>query len=188
MGRRLKLAITVGGVGCLLLAGWWVYSTMLHGNAEGTIQSAHQPTLSATMPDKLQQLQYAQFRFPAIFQAEASQTASAPLLESISLVEHQGLTSQLSIQIRSLPSGALDDDGSYHYRRVSTGQYAMTTKQLGPNAATIFADQQAQNFSTTIFLQHQALDASIALTSGDNRDNTDDMQLLEQLVASWHWK
>src|SRR6267142_478900 len=64
------------------------------------------------------------FNYSDVFSRAPLDPPKAPILENYSLVKHQVNAWDLAIQIESLPSGNLYDDGSYHFRKVKTDIYS----------------------------------------------------------------
>ena len=126
------------------------------------------------------------FQYPHTLYRTKADVLTAGDVEKFSFVNPTVPPWDLDIQIRTLPSGQLADDGSYNLRLHHPEQYVEQKLTINGALVSIMSDQTA-SFSKVAFLTHNGLVAEIALTSTDTA-NTDQLQsALLTVIQTWHW-
>lgn len=187
--RRRKLAIA-GGLSLLAVVVVAVGLVRSFNTAsQGTVDTPQAPH-NAPAPQAVHFTgKRFSFNYSDNFSPSHTDPPSPPILENYIFVKHQVLAWQLSIQIESLPSGNLNDAGSYHFRSVTPDRFTDDPTSVNGTMVHVFTDKNSGfNFSKVLYLQHQGLLASLALHGGAPND-TDAMQAaLLSIASSWQWR
>lgn len=185
---RAIMSLAVVGVSTGLLLATYLTNRLINQPARGVIsrqtltESAESPAPSLITVHGRTAL----FQHPANFQPTAPDKLGAQDVEKFSFVNRQIPASNLTIQIRKLPTASLKDDSAYAYRKLHPEQYANLPLTVSDQSVPILADQSG-GFNQVAFLAHGQLVAEIALNSGDSSQTGQLRQVLAAVVTSWHW-
>ncbi len=187
--RRRTLAIA-GGMSVLVaavVAVWLVRS--FNTSSQGTLDTSQvQPNSPAPQLVHFNGQRF-RFSYSDYFSQSHTDPPRQPILENYIFVRHQVLAWQLAIQIESLPSGNVNDDGSYHFRSVTPDRFTDDLVSVNGAMVHVFSDKSSGfNFSKVLYLQHQGLVASLALSGGTPDDSAAMQTALLGIASSWQWR
>jgi hypothetical protein len=180
-----RLTVTGAIVAVLVVLGSYVLR-YVDGPTTGTI-TATVPT-TAPKPTTKVSLQgtYADFIYPSDFIVSPDGDPHPPQLEIYSFVSHKSISVLLGVQVLSLPSGNLSDDGSYNYRRVNPTKYKLETKTINGQQVFVMTDTTA-GYNKTAFFVHAGKEGTVNINSADTTQAAALDQELTDIVASWQW-
>ncbi|HSX37196.1 MAG TPA: hypothetical protein VLG13_03750 [Patescibacteria group bacterium] len=188
-GMRRKLAIA-GGILLLMvvIVGIWIIRSF-NTSSQGTLDKPQDALANAPAPKTVSfSGKRFSFNYTNYFTQSHTDPPSQPILENYIFVKHQLLDWQLAIQIESLPSGNLNDDGSYHFRSVTHDRFTDNPTTINGVMVHVFTDKSSGfNFAKVLYLQHQGLLAIISLGGGSSSDGDAMQAALLGIANSWQW-
>jgi hypothetical protein len=161
----------------------------LGSSSQGTIIKSSSDFFSTNKAEALTVIEvegeYIKFEYIDSFRPTPARKLIPPQLETFNFVTKKVPFWELSIGVRDLPSGKINDDGSYNLRATDTVNYKKEQLEINGALIAVFSDIR-QDFSKVAFLLSDNKLLSVAITgSGDN----DKMQKhLEDIVSSIKWK
>jgi hypothetical protein len=182
--RRLTGSLIV--IGLLVATGIGV-SHYINAPSTGTITSVI-PTV-APKPAHTVSLQgtYANFSYPSDFNPVPDDKPVPPQLEVFSFVAHKAESLLLSIQVESLPTGNLRDNGSYNFRKTYPNRYTEVVKPINGQDIHIMSDTTSAMYIKTAFFTHSGKVATVTISGGVPNDSAKTDQTLADIVRSWEW-
>jgi hypothetical protein len=186
--RRSIVVTTVLIAVCL--TGLVLVKQFISGSAEGSISVAQPAKKELAEPTALvaERGTYASFNYPAVLQPVKNETAVSPVLTNYSYVKSQFGSWQLSIQISTLPTGNLNDNGSYHYRKSVPGQYIFTSQIIKDKAIPLVTDKTSGAFNRVAYLVGSGKVATVSLMGGNGQDEERMNEALQTILSSWQWR
>ncbi len=130
---------------------------------------------------------YANFDYTEDFKPVKSDPPVPPQLMNYNFVSHKTENVLLSIQIMSLPTGNINDNGSYLFRKLYPNRYQQTTKTINGQTVYIMADVTSSTFNNVAFFSQGQKIASVSLDGGSPMDADNLDQSLSDIVSSWQW-
>ncbi len=127
------------------------------------------------------------FNYPAVFSPMKLDSPITPILENYLLVKHQLNAWNIAVQIESLPSGNLLDDGSYHFRKVKADVYSEKIVTIAGMSVHEMSNKTSSSFSTVAFFTHNGLMASLSLSGGNINDKEAMQSIMGNILSSWKW-
>lgn len=181
MRRLIKIVVILAL--CLAV---YVGLQELNKPSVGNIRQPSNKTQNNSVGVELRSLtsKYAKFKYPAVFQTLKADPPVAPNI-AVHDFSKPGVTSSwhLTVQIRQLANGSLEDDGTYHMRQLNPERFSRVESQ----SAVIFTDNASDSgFSQTGFLQKGALGAAVTV-SGNSGESKELQEALETVLSSWQW-
>jgi hypothetical protein len=185
------IAIYAVIIGFIVLAGaaWSAFAN--------TPTQTHRTTTSSLKPKASRNLdlspvaasgQFADFTYPAIFSVAPSNPVIPPVV-AVYNYRYQSVPSwSLDIAIIRVPGGHLLDNDSYKMRTLKPEIYQASSLAVNGQSVPVMTDTTTGGFAKVAFLISGQYQATISLTSDDQRAMTDLETSLEQIVRSWHWK
>ena len=131
---------------------------------------------------------FARFQYPAVFQELKPSPPVAPII-AVHDFSKPGVTNSwhLTVQIKQLANGSLDDDGTYHMRQLDPGRFTRQDTTSGSKPVVIFTDNAADSgFTQSAYVQNGSLGAAITVT-GNSGESTNLKQALQTVLDSWQW-
>ena len=160
------------------------------GTSQGTISNLQPNAPTAPAPKQLT-LTGVHFNlvYPNNFNQVTIDAPHAPIIENYSFAKPDTPSWRLAIQVESLPSGNLNDDGSYHSRVVNPGRFTITPTAVNGATMYIATDNASDSaFAKAAYFEHDGLLGSVALTGGGSK-TVDQMQSLYMaILQSWEWR
>lgn len=93
---------------------------------------------------------------------------------------------QLIIDISKLPSGQINNDSDYLYRKLNPTIYSNTSSILNGQTFYLSKDLNAAGFSEVVFSVNNHLVASVALTATSY--NSQLPVIMTDILSSWYWQ
>lgn len=185
--RSKKLMTTVVIVGIAVIAAIFIYKN-LFGPSEGTIKNTNPQTANTERSPSFIQIddKYDSFRYPDRYSRLKAEEIRPPVLARYNFATQlQFGSSQIAIQVTKVPSGSLEDEGTYHFRSVTSDRFVRETRVIGQHKLVIFSDKTGGPFAKVGYLQQGDRIASISFMGGD----ADVLQAdFDALITSWQWK
>lgn len=184
--RRLILICTVTVIVVAAIIG---VKQFVGGSAEGTItpgtpkQAAVEPATTMVA----EQGKYASFNYPSYFTPQKSEPAISPVLTNYNYLRSQIGSWQLAIQISSLSTGNLDDNGGYHYRKVTPSQYVFTTQTINGKGVPFITDKTQGGYNQVAYINNGSKVASVSLMGSSAQDTDKLNEALKSILSSWQW-
>ena len=167
---------------------FWVWQ--MQKPKQGTIRKAPEQTSSATTVAKEKMRiegEYLSFSAlatytPVVETDEAKrikESTESTFLQTHYLVSYSSTSSKkVAVSVERLPSGVLTDNASFLFRVSSPKLYTQSKVEIGEQSFTLFTRSEDIH-EVTVFMPHNGLVASVALTSG----NVDLETLKDELLA-----
>ncbi len=121
--------------------------------------------------------------YPAIFDAVAQVKTDPQAYEQYTIGSKENYRHQITVNVRPLPSGALEDDASYRLRQNSSIEYSPEPERFGGESVIIMT--KADHAEQTLFWPHHGKLLTISVTSGDPRDDVG--AILRETAKSVRW-
>ncbi|GAC1500860.1 MAG: hypothetical protein NVS1B10_04740 [Candidatus Saccharimonadales bacterium] len=154
----------------------------LYGLTDGSIDKS-------PPKDNVFESHYVSFKYPSGFTKNNISPARPPFVEIDEFLKSRAKDGDLAIQIEKLPSGKLNDDGSYRFREINPGRFEETIESINGADVHIMTDHSlVGEFAKVAFFMHNDLLASVALTSSSPPKNDPNGQIYNQVLQSWRWK
>ncbi len=185
--RRL---IVFGILAIVIVAAIIGVKQVIGGSAEGTITTTGTTQQAAAEPATTmvaEQGKYASFNYPSYFTPQKSEPAITPVLVNYNYIKSQIGSWQLAIQISSLSTGNLDDNGSYHYRKITPSQYVFTTQTVNGKSVPFVTDKTLGGYNQVAYLTNGSKVASVSLLGSNGQDTAKMDEALKSILASWQW-
>jgi len=182
-------------IGVVLLAGSFAVNrvvTAINQPTKGVITSTSkvsetQNTDNVDMTPVVQSSKYASFNYPEALTKEAQQSFNLPFVAVYNYTKHDVSSWELAISIMNVSSGSLNDNGSYHYRKVNPDKYIESNKTINDKNVVIMTDQTASGFAKVAFLVNGQYQATISLT-GDHLGSSSSLdETFNMVISSWRW-
>jgi len=129
---------------------------------------------------------YIAFSYPGNFKAAPQPQPSGTELETFSLARQPSPFWFLNITVSSLPSGNLNDDGSYNMRILNSARYKKSSLSINGVSVTSFFDA-TNGYAKTAFISHDGKDVSVSLQSNDTPNSDQLDQVFENVISSLKW-
>jgi hypothetical protein len=163
-------------------------SHYVNAPSSGTITSAI-PTASPQPAHTISlQGKYANFSYPSDFNPLPNDKPVPPQLEIFSFVAHRTESLLLSIQVESLPTNNLRDNGSYNFRKTYPDHYTEVVKPINGQDIYILTDKTSSNYNKTAFFTHNGKVATVNINGGVPESSSDTDKMLTGIVSSWEWR
>jgi hypothetical protein len=94
----------------------------------------------------------------------------------------------LSIQVESLPTNNLRDNGSYNFRKTYPDHYTEVVKPINGQDIYILTDKTSSNYNKTAFFTHNGKVATVNINGGVPESSSDTDKMLTGIVSSWEWR
>jgi hypothetical protein len=128
---------------------------------------------------------YAELKYPGVFNQLGHASGSARTLEAYNLSSRGNYERQVSINVSQLPSGSLDDDSSYAFRRNQPSAY--TKEVLTLKGEPVVKMTKTDKTEIGLFWVHdRKLLMVMATTSNPSKDNLG--AYLAQIQPTIHWR
>lgn len=129
--------------------------------------------------------QYAELKYPGIFDQIGHVKGSVNSLESYMLSSRGSYARQIAIDVGKLPSNNVEDDSSYKYRSINPALYSPQTITLSGEPVIVMV--KADKSERTLFWPHKGMLLTVSLTS-DNpaKDNLE--SYLAQIQPTVRWR
>jgi len=165
----------------------------LHIMSEPSVGSVGKPSsrtsdTSDTPATRTTSNQFVKFQYPAVFQALKPSPPVAPII-AVHDFSKPGVTNSwhLTVQIKQLANGSLDDDGTYHMRQSQPDRFTRQDITSNGQSVAIFTDTATDSgFAQTAYLQKGSLGAAVTVT-GNSGESTNLKQALQTVLDSWQW-
>jgi hypothetical protein len=128
---------------------------------------------------------YAELKYPGVFDQLGHASGSARTLEAYNLSSRGSYERQISINVSQLPSGSLDDDSSYAFRRNQPSVYTKEVVTL--KGEPVVKISKTDKTEIGLFWVHGGkLLIVMATTSNPSKDNLS--AYLAQIQPTIHWR
>ena len=131
---------------------------------------------------------YVSFSYPTTLTATKNSALSSNDVAKFTFTNsstNQPEYEQLIIDISKLPSGQINDDSDYLYRKLNPTLYSNTSLNLNSQTFYLSKELNAAGFSEVAFSTNNHLVASIALNS--TAYNSQLPVIMTDILNSWHW-
>jgi hypothetical protein len=188
--KKIK-RIALGAITLLVMGIFIIVHSMINQPANGYVQAASetndQNSVAAAEDNTTYQVngKYLNFQYPGFFRPVPVEKPTGAQLSTFDYIAKSSPFWELAVQISSLPSGNLDNDGSYHMRSVSPDRYQRLSWTAGGSPVTVFADKN-DGYSKAAYIAHQGKLVSIALTGSGDETRMD--QVLQGVLNSLEWE
>ena len=160
------------------------------GTSQGTLSSSEPSGTTVPTPKQLT-LTGVHFTlvYPNNFNQATIDAPHAPILENYNFAKPDTPSWRLAIQVESLPSGNINDDGSYHSRAVNPGRFTITPTAVNGFTMYIATDNASDSaFAKAAYFVHDGLLGSVALTGGGSQTVSQMQSLYMAILQSWEWR
>jgi hypothetical protein len=179
--RRVLAVLVVVAFVALIIA---VFLLITGGPATGQIKQSGQPTQDPNAKQAITKTytgKYLSFMYPASYTTEPSPVDNAHIyLEMANFAAH-GAAGELSVTVQ--PSVPLASLSGMHLRQSEPSVYQQAPITTDGNTGYIFSST-ANGFEKTAFIAHGDIVVTIALSTPNNSDLTDDFN---QILSSLQW-
>ncbi len=147
--------------------------------------------LSPEAPPSTIESAYFQLKLPVGYRLQPTTQPVASLLYQQMLIKPSVSGSLvISIALRELPAGGLQDDSAYALRQARSEQYRITTQTTGEDVVRLVADTSSS--AVVAFWPHAGYLATISISSGvstpGSNDTHEQQAVLQALLAAWQWR
>jgi len=132
---------------------------------------------------------YVSFMYPNGYELKShavSDDAGAVILEQAYLSQTAATSQKISLTVRSLPSGNLEDDPDYRMRELGSKKYKKEPFSAGEVTGISFVPADDGQFEKTFFIKHGTLLAILAVTAPATPDQTLDDEA-DGIAKSLEW-
>lgn len=133
---------------------------------------------------------YFRLALPAGYKPQTAETVPGLLYSQTLTKPSLGGTMVVSIAVKTMPEGGLDGEPSYRLRQSKPTQYRQSTQSVQGGSATVFND--AESASVVAFMPHGSYLATVSVTLGisnpSSDDNSDELKVLQPILAAWQWR
>jgi hypothetical protein len=170
-----------------ILTGLGLTFRTLSGSATGTIDNSAASISSAPASQGLSKVttKYIVFEYPDSFRGVAVSKPSPPQLASFDYVTNKLPLWELAIGVRSLSSGNLEDDGSYHMRNSSPSRYKLEPWSVNDKSVEVFSDQ-TESYSKAAFIAGSGKMVTISLSGSGDKAIMQAVQM--EVLKSLQWQ
>lgn len=126
------------------------------------------------------------FSYSSVFQPTSASSLAINDIEKFSFVANQSSPWNLSVIISNLPTGRIEDDGSYNYRKTNPKTYTEQAVSFNSNIMHIMTSNTG-GYNKVVFIGHGNIEAVIALISNGSADSQKMDLALNQILSTWQW-
>lgn len=126
------------------------------------------------------------FSRPAKFREMPTPQLGPQDVEKFNYLNPETISQNLTIQIRRLPSGMLNDDSSYNLRRLNPAKYTQQTLTVNGKEVVVFTDNEG-GYNKVAFMTQNGLEANIAVTTSNASAVEDIDKTFNKVIESWQW-
>ncbi len=125
-----------------------------------------------------------EFQYPAVFDMVGQVKTDSQALEQYTIGSKADYSRGISVNVRPLPSGLLEDDSSYRFRQTNTAEYRLAADKIAGEPVAIFSklDKREQ----TLFWAHDGREVIVSLTSGNPKDDL--TGIMNGIKTSLRWR
>ncbi len=135
------------------------------------------------MPNKLSGLKI-EFEYPTAFDT-VSQVKNDPLaVEQYNISSQKSYERSITVNVRPLPSGQLDEDSSYRFRALNTAEYRPKVEQVSGTPAVVMA--KMGDGEQTLFWPSQGHVVTISVTSSHPQDDV--VAIMNTVRSTLRWR
>ena len=126
------------------------------------------------------------FSYSSVFQPTTASSLASNDIEKFSFVTFQSSPWNLSIIVSNLPTGRVENDGSYNLRKTNPDIYTEQVVSFNSNTMHIMTSNSG-GYNKVVFIGHGNIEAVITLTSNSSADSLIMDRALNQILSSWKW-
>lgn len=131
---------------------------------------------------------YATFTHAAFLTETPLDPPVLPLLSHYNFTKQQFGPWAVAVQITRLPTGSMNDSGTYNYRNKASGQFTKSSRTIGGYQTIIFNDVTSADLNQTAYFQKGTMLASVTISGGSALDTAKMEAELAAVIASWQWR
>jgi hypothetical protein len=129
---------------------------------------------------------YVSFYYPSYFEVVQAAKNSGNELETYNYVKRPTPFWFLNLQILTLPTGNVTDDGSYNSRHVNPSRYKLEYVIVNGQRVSVFSDQSG-GYAKAAFLPHGNKILTVSLGSADSSISVKLDSVMAQVLNSVSW-
>ena len=187
--KTAAFILTVFSLACLGV-GLTVMTAFFATPAQGVIYAVNTALFSQGSIDMTPKVlidDYASFSYPKGLTTSRSISYGPPVVAAYNLTYRDIQTWHLAVTILKVPSGNLNDNNAYQFRKINPEKYEASELVVGGKRAAIMTDKTASGFSQVAFLVNGQYQAIVSLYGDDSHGSASLQSTLTMILSSWHW-